>query len=351
MFSVLDQSPFVYWKDLPGNDRTVKWHELGIPPTGKPPQVQGGQLFISRKDRGWNLIAAAAWMCEHSDYYFGKMFGDQDTWRVALQAGASTYTCLGNADWDDTSFVCRWNSQPMIVHRCRGKLYDPEDIPIGKTGYSNPRYQLPLEGRVFDILASVLNRRTIDPSSRFSTIYERRIWGGGSGSGSSEGESKPYIEIIKELSEKEGWTSCVDIGCGDGMIARQLTFPIYQGYDVTPKALSLFQRNYPAGRWSLLDATKSPELIAPADVLLCKDVLHHLPNSVITQLLTRLIELRRWKCLVLTQDVHQRHDEQDCYLGGYRALHPFLNPLEPFGLEIHKTYLHKAVLVKHLSTS
>lgn len=145
--------PFAFWSDLPRMESSVAWDRVYPHGPGGVPTVQGGQLLIDRR-HGAKLVNAAHWMCQHSDYYFAHLYGDQDTWRVGLAAEACGWRCFGPADWEDVAFVCRDRGKPFIVHRCQAKLFRPADA----NGKPPERCDtLPSEGRVFwhftDLLA------------------------------------------------------------------------------------------------------------------------------------------------------------------------------------------------------
>lgn len=123
LFDLLtDDSPFVFWHDLARMEGCIKWPRVWPDGPNGVPTVQGGQLLIDTR-RAWRLLAVAHWLCQHSDYYFAHVYGDQDCWRVGLAAGACGYRCLGAADWIPPAFVCRHDGAPYVVHRCQSKLF------------------------------------------------------------------------------------------------------------------------------------------------------------------------------------------------------------------------------------
>jgi hypothetical protein len=121
-------------------EHCVTWSRVWPDGANGVPLVQGGQLLIDTRHAA-RLLAVAHWLCQHSDYYFCWMYGDQDAWRVALAAGAGGYRSLGAADWEAPAFVCRWRDRARIVHRCQGKLFTSEQC--------EPVDRLPLEDRIF----------------------------------------------------------------------------------------------------------------------------------------------------------------------------------------------------------
>jgi SAM-dependent methyltransferase len=345
LFDQLDGTvAVVFWRDLHCCEGNVKW--LSIWPDGASgvPAFQGGQFVLDR-GAGGRLLTAAHWINQHSDFYYKHMFGDQDAWRVALAATGSPHRCLGAAEWPGTAFVCKVGGQPLVVHRCQGKLFRPTEVPVGKSNYSNMQGHLPLEGRVFDILAETLNREAMR-AAVFEEHYHRKLWGDpGSGPGSTPPEAKPFVATVRAAAAIAGWRSCVDVGCGDGRVAAAMGFAEYRGYDVAAAAVALFEKNAPGLSVEMLDCYTELDKLPPADVLIVRDVLHHWPTEWVTDWLTRVRAAGKWKAVLLSQDRYQWHDGQDCWVGGYRALRPDWLPLRPFGCLVLTEYLHKAILV------
>lgn len=154
------EAPFTFWHDLPSCENNVKWENVWRNGKGNVPTIQGGQLLIDIP-KAWKLICISHWMNQHSDFYYKHMFGDQDTWRVALAAigDDSLWQCLGAAPWIHPAFVINHNGEPMIVHRCRGKLFDRKHMPekyANKRGISVKTNHLPREEQVFRELSLVL---------------------------------------------------------------------------------------------------------------------------------------------------------------------------------------------------
>ena len=148
LFDLLTPSqPFAFWSDLPETESNVKWARVWPNGAAGVPTVQGGQLLVDRRHAA-RLLAVAHWMCQHSDFYFAHVYGDQDAWRVALAAGAGGYRHLGPAQWVGRAFVCGHGGTDYVVHRCKGKLFpgsNPEPCP-----------RLPMEERVFELFREVI---------------------------------------------------------------------------------------------------------------------------------------------------------------------------------------------------
>lgn len=338
---------FVYWQDLDNCENNVRWDRVW--PSGKAntKAIQGGQLAFDRV-ACWREIVLAHWMNQHSDFYYGNMFGDQDTWRVAFAATESKLDqCIDRAHWKRTAFVCRHNNQPLVIHRCQGKLMRLQDIPAGKLGYNSPQWDLPKEELVFQMLNAVIGNAhsSHDSAAVFADIYRKKLWGNGSGAGSSDPEAAPYIRLINSMACIGGWQTIMDVGCGDGRVGSKLEIPKYYGADCCSDLIDANQKSWPDRQWMAADMYQNLEALPMGDALLAKDVLHHWPNAMIIDWLIRVRNSARWRWVVLTQDLHQRHAGQDTHLGGYRALNPDMAPLREFGLRTVATYLHKAVLL------
>lgn len=356
LLGLLRFTPFLYWKDFDNQRRSIKW-EIVYPP-GKTMQlfpVQGGQ-FILDKIKLWKQVHIANWICQNSPHYFNFMFGDQDTWRVAFAATKFVVPPIDKAHWKEgIAFVCGYKGTDYVVHRCQGKMLLPEDIPTGRVKCSNPQYALPSECKAYDYFAEVINSRPRDSKKVFHDIYAKRIWGVGSGAGTQLKESQLYIDYINHLIRKNGWKKVVDLGSGDGLVSSKLEAETYIGYDCVEYQVQICNSRYGGVReignkvvnrcYKTLDILTESGIIDSGDVLLCKDVLHHLPNKEVSELLTGLIKSNKWKEIVCTQDSDQIHDGQDTYIGGYRALSPDMFPLNQFEYSSRIRVHHKLLLV------
>lgn len=346
LMKLLDRSPFVFWADLAGNYATVKWSNCWPDGENNVPAIQGGQLAIDR-EKAWRTLILAHWMNQHSDYYYSHMFGDQDTWRVALAAQKTKgWHNIGPAQWVDTAFVCGVEkSKPIVVHRCQGKLFRPEHIPAGKQAYSAPKWSLPQEKKVFRMFASLL--ADIDDSAGiFGEIYRKKLWGDMSGPGSDLAtEARPYVDLMNTIIEIGGIKSVIDLGCGDGRVGMALKVPSYVGIDCHDEYTEKLRRIAPDRQWIVRDFYRHREDIPDGEALLIKDVFHHWPNKMIIDFLGWAIRSGKWNRIIFTQDCHQQEDGSDTYLGGYRALNPVMNPLKQFAPTTIVSFLHKAALM------
>lgn len=346
LFRHLDNTPFAYWYDLPGQSRSIKWDK--VYPAGKNTQViqvQGGQLLIDRI-KGWKLIYIADYICNHSSYFFNYMYGDQDSWRVGLAMGSCGYTVIGKADWQNVAFICNDNKNPMIIHRCQGKLFNPHDIPKGKHRYSNPQYYLPEESRVFEYFIQQINGKLTDPASTFNNVYNKNLWNGESGAGSTLKEAQIFIDKMNDLIRSKNYKTVIDLGCGNAVIGIRLKCEQYYGYDCVDDLINKIEVRFKNSlniTFKKLDFFQNLDIIENGDILICKDVLHHWPNRMIIDWLDRLIRSKKWKTIILCQDREQK--QSDCWLGGYRGLDISKYPLNQYPFRLYGNYHHKSILI------
>lgn len=355
LFGLLKDYPFIYWQDLIKQQWSIKWkHVLANGDMKHIPPVQGGQLLINRES-AWKLVHACKYMCDNRDHYFRYMYGDQDTWRVALAADACEYGTFGKAHWIQSAFICSHLGTPYVVHRCQGKLFRLEDIPTGNLKYSVAVPALPKETEVFKLLSDILNA-DLNSIKAFSDIYERKLWGPYThigGSGSRMGQSRDYVNFIREKIVEKGYRKIVDLGCSDGSLSIELHCPEYVGYDCVPSAVESAQKKYEKFinyTFVHLDFYKECDIIHSGDMLLCKDVLHHWPNEMVKRFLDKLIQLNRWKEILITVDKTQQTNGQDTYLGGFRGLDITKQPLNEYPFTKVFEFKHKAVYSLNIQT-
>ena len=136
---------------------------------------------------------------------------------------------------------------------------------------------------------------TIEPievpsSSAFEEIYKNSTWGEGSGPGSSPEATIKYRQVVQEWLDKEEIKTVLDIGCGDWAFSKLLDFSNvkYLGVDIVPEVIEANSDMYESDNvdFGLLDIVNSK--FPKVDLILCKDVLQHLPNYDVEILLEKI---------------------------------------------------------------
>ena len=138
-----------------------------------------------------------------------------------------------------------------------------------------------------------------EPRQIFSEIYRKKLWGGRfsigpcSGSGSRDPTMvAPYVEAVRCFLSKLGGPSVVDVGCGDFHVGSRLVTCAgrYIGCDVVDFVIAENQRRHPGVEFVVCDAVTDD--LPRGDVVLVRQVLQHLNNRQVAQILPKLCNYR-----------------------------------------------------------
>ena len=132
----------------------------------------------------------------------------------------------------------------------------------------------------------------------FTAIYKNNRWGGKngeyySGTGSTrEHIVSPYITMISEIGEKEGFKefTFVDLGCGDFRVGRRLTphCARYLGIDIVEPLIKRNQTIYGNKTTQFVHLNIVKDDLPHGDVCFVRQVLQHLSNEQIILVLKKL---------------------------------------------------------------
>lgn len=172
-----------------------------------------------------------------------------------------------------------------------------------------------------------------DLSSRFSQLYDQKIWGPGSGVGSLPEHTREYRTLLKQFMANNRTKSVVDLGCGDWQFSRHIDWSgvTYTGIDVVASLVEKNQREFGSSNIRF-QKFESLDKLPSADLLLCKDVLQHLPNRTVQAYLAAF--KRKYKFCLITNDHEPVHLQNiDIPAAGWRTLRLELEPFcEPCGV-------------------
>lgn len=171
-------------------------------------------------------------------------------------------------------------------------------------------------------------------SKKFTEIYATNHWHYGSGEGSLAELTEGYRDFLSAFIAKSGVRTIVDIGCGDWQFARLMDWSnvAYLGIDVDQGLVE--RNNVEYGRSNVkfvkMNVFNGPP---PADLLICKDVMQHWTNAMISQFVPFL---PRYKYCLFTNcaDPASRRNI-DIEVGKFR---PIDLTAEPFRLPVAKVY-------------
>jgi len=126
----------------------------------------------------------------------------------------------------------------------------------------------------------------------FETVYTRNFWGGPagefySGTGSDLEVAALYCKLVREFVQERNVRSIVDVGCGDFRVGQNLQVAgvSYLGVDVVPPLIERNNRKFGTRdvSFQVLNAIERP--IPSADLCLIRQVLQHLSNKQILDIL------------------------------------------------------------------
>jgi SAM-dependent methyltransferase len=154
----------------------------------------------------------------------------------------------------------------------------------------------------------------------FTKIYQGQDWGHGSGVGARPDRTVEYRALLQRFIIDNHVRSVVDLGCGDWQFSRHLDWSnvTYLGIDVVAAVVELNRREFAKDNIAF-EKFESLATLPPADLLLCKDVLQHLPNELVKEYLT--IFKRKYKFSLITNDDEPKDLQNiDIDVGGWRTL-------------------------------
>ena len=81
---------------------------------------------------------------------------------------------------------------------------------------------------------------------QFTNIYNKNIWGNGSGKGSSPDYNKKYIEFLESFIKEKNIQSIYDLGCGDWQFSQFVDWngATYIGADCVKSVIQKNQNDY-----------------------------------------------------------------------------------------------------------
>ncbi len=163
----------------------------------------------------------------------------------------------------------------------------------------------------------------------FTDIYKKRAWGknelgeGSSGRGSDFAYAKEYIQFLENFLNQFSIQSVVDVGCGDWGLSKYINWAeiSYLGYDVVKHIIARNRDAFSSPTIHFIHADALYADLPLADLLICKDVLQHLPHDDIFLFLS---QIHKFKHCLITNDVDPStltsKNYPIPYRGGYRNL-------------------------------
>ena len=155
----------------------------------------------------------------------------------------------------------------------------------------------------------------------FVRVYQGSEWGKGSGPGSSPSNTIEYRAFVSRFIEANNVCSVTDLGCGDWQFSSLMDWTgiDYLGLDAVPAIIETNRSRF-AHSNVRFDVSSSPADLPGGDLLLSKEVLQHLPNSVIADYLSAIE--RKYRFALLTNSLRPaRLANVDIEPGDFRPIH------------------------------
>ncbi len=192
----------------------------------------------------------------------------------------------------------------------------------------------------------------------FEGVYKDAVWGtnlgdaGTSGTGSTLESTALYRTFLASFMKNNDIHSVVDAGCGDWEFSQTIDWSgvDYKGYDIVAALVERNKKTFEKPNIQFFAANIVETDLPPADLLISKHVLQHLPTADVQKFLK---QLPKYKHVLLINGVETdtlSAQSADVRPGSYRKLDLTLPPFSLNGLKV-LTYLdgHDMSQVIHIA--
>ncbi|MEA2824301.1 MAG: hypothetical protein QOF03_783 [Alphaproteobacteria bacterium] len=192
----------------------------------------------------------------------------------------------------------------------------------------------------------------------FADIYRHATWGrndqgaGNSGPGSTLQSTLVYRTFLQAFLKDCDIRSVVDAGCGDWEFSQALDWNgiDYKGFDVVESAIAQNKQRFAKANIQFFAGNVVELNLPPADLLICKHVLQHLPTKDVQKFLN---QMPKYKHVLLTNSVNSdtmSAANGDIAVGSFRTLDPTAPPFNLPGTKVLAYFdAHHAHQVVHIS--
>ena len=167
----------------------------------------------------------------------------------------------------------------------------------------------------------------------FTEIYDKNIWGCGSGGGSKKSVCGPYIDFVRKFINDMNVKKVVDLGCGDWQFSEEIYKDLnldsssgsgsgsgstveYIGYDCVKSVVETNKEKFSKDigttttTFMHLDFFSNVENLEKADLYILKDVLQHWTIESITTFLDKITKNKQTKYILICNCCDQKQDNQ-----------------------------------------
>jgi len=166
----------------------------------------------------------------------------------------------------------------------------------------------------------------------FDMIYKLEQWkrqdedAPVSGHGSGRSANELFVNYVNNLITTYSVSSIVDVGSGDWSYMKDVNITSYNGYDVSSiivdKTTALYGNSNASGtddgKFIAFHVSKINQVYESADMMICKDVLQHLPLDAAQHIVD---QQSKFKISIFVNDVTMDSPNDDIsFAGSYRSL-------------------------------
>jgi SAM-dependent methyltransferase len=154
-------------------------------------------------------------------------------------------------------------------------------------------------------------------STIFSNIYKKNSWGGKkgefySGTGSHNYSIPGYSKVVSDFILKNEVFEIIEIGCGDFVVSNTMIKALddakydyaYTGYDVVKPLIARNKKLFGSSKVNFICKDSCTGLIKAGDLLIIRQVLQHLNNRSIQQIVNKF---KNYKYIIFTE--HQASEK------------------------------------------
>ncbi len=134
--------------------------------------------------------------------------------------------------------------------------------------------------------------------AKFSDIYSKNKWGGGSGSGSKfTADNKWFLKQLRNTIDTHSIKTICDAGCGDWEVMKHMTWKEderYVGTDIVMTEVEKLNQKYITKNTSFKQQDISTEIPSGYDLVIIKDVIQHWDDDVVVGFLRELLKKNKF---------------------------------------------------------
>jgi 2-polyprenyl-3-methyl-5-hydroxy-6-metoxy-1,4-benzoquinol methylase len=170
-----------------------------------------------------------------------------------------------------------------------------------------------------------------DPRAIFNLYFSHNLFGdteSRSGTGSSLMATTNLRAALPLLIREMGISSVLDMPCGDFYWAKEINWSglKYIGADIVPELIEENRKRYGQRGLEFIVLDGISESLPKVDLIICRDLLIHLPNAIAKEVITNIKQSgAKW---LLTTHYKSIKRNRDIRLGSFRPVNLTLSPFE-----------------------